>query len=349
MNKIQKAGMPPGTLLYTGAYASQEARVTVVDYSTSVYHFEELTDLDKLKDFKERKTITWVNVDGLSNIPVIEKIGQIFNLHPLILEDILHTEQRAKADLHDDYIYLVMHMLNYNEKRDTFESEQLSIVFGSNYVITFQEEKGDNFDSIRERIKKQGKITEKGADYLAYSLIDVIVDSYYHVMERMGEWIEGLEAEIMKRPNRKRTFEINDMKRDANFLRKHIWPVREMLHSLQRHEEGLLSKDTRVYLNDAYDHCIQVMDNLETYRDMIANLMDLYLSNLSFKMNEVMKTLTIIATIFIPITFITSLYGMNFQYMPELHWKYGYFAVVGIIVAISCIMLIYFKRKGWLG
>lgn len=348
MNKIKKYGQAPGTLYYTGKRIVENAIVSLMDYNENVVHEEILEDVDVLKNYKERQTTTWVNVDGLYDTKTIEKIGNIFELHPLIMEDILNVSQRPKVDFHKDYTFIVCKMLNYNDAIDVFENEQLSIVFGKNFVITFQEEAGDPFEPVRERIRKKAKINAKGPDYLVYAILDMVVDTYFHVNERMGEWIEDLERQILNKPNRRRPFEISDLKRDALFLRRNIWPVREVIHSLQRNEDGIISSDNRFYFNDLYDHVIQNIDNLENYRDMTANLMELYLSNISQKMNEVMKTLTIIATIFIPITFITSWYGMNFKYMPELNTRYGYPTILAIIVCITIGMLYYFKRKDWL-
>jgi magnesium transporter len=348
MNKITKCGTDPGTLLYTGQKIVENPIVTVIDYNTSVYNEDVITDLDLLSDYKTRSTVTWINVEGLSNIAVIENLGNIFGIHPLVLEDILNVSQRPKVDFYHDYVYVVLKMLNYNEKLDIFEAEQISFILGNNFLISFQEEQGDSFDKVRERIKKKARITEKGADYLLYSLLDIVVDGYFTALERMGEWIEKLEREILVRPVPKRSFEISDLKRDAIFLRRNIWPVREIIHSLSRNEESVITTDTMFFVNDLYDHIVQAIDNLENDREMIGALLELYLSNISNKMNEIMKTLTMIATIFIPITFITSLYGMNFKYMPELNYRYSYFVVLGVIFTIGIIMIIYFRRKKWL-
>lgn len=340
--------MPPGTLLHTGLRKMEMTDITVIDYNSGSIQEKKVTDVESLRNYKHPETVTWINIDGLHDVKLVERVGEIFNIHPLVLEDILHTDQRAKVDFFDDYIFVVIKTLNYSEKTDNFESEQISFIIGRDYVLSFQEEPGDEFGIVRERIRRATPIRNKGADYLAYSLLDIIIDSYFHVLERMGEWIEDLEEEIIERPDKETTFRINDLKRDLTFLRKNIWPVRDLIHRLDRIEEDIITKDTSIFLRDAYDHVIQVIDNIENYRDMIGNLMDLYLSNLSFKMNEVMKILTIIATIFIPITFITSLYGMNFEYMPELHTRYGYLTVWIVIVVITLGMLYYFRRKKWL-
>lgn len=347
MNKIKKIGLAPGTLIHTGLRRREHVTITLIDYDQENINEVCVTDLETLRGLEESTSTTWINIDGLHDTSVIEKLGDIFRIHPLVQEDILNTDQRPKVDLHDEYIFVVLKMLNYNEALDIFETEQLSLILGHNFVLSFQEEAGDSFDTVRERIRKGSRIRNKKADYLMYALMDATVDSYYYALERMGEWIQELENNIIKNPNRRRSFEISDLKRDMVMLRKNIWPVRELMHKLQRYEDKLIAKDTKIFLDDIYDHTIQMIDNIETYRDMISNLMDLYLSNLSYKMNDVMKTLTMIATIFIPITFITSLYGMNFKYIPELESRFGYFGVL-LIIAISTIgMIIYFRKKGW--
>ncbi|MGZ5242547.1 MAG: magnesium/cobalt transporter CorA [Bacteroidia bacterium] len=348
MHKIKKIGLPPGTLIHTGVQKVEKASITLIDFTPENFHELKIADAEELRQYTNSESVTWVNVDGLHEVDIIEKIGNIFGIHSLVLEDILHTEHRPKADFYDDYAFIVIKMLNYNTSRDTFDSEQLSIILGRNFVITFQEEPGDVFDTIRERIRKASKIRQRRADFLVYSMMDLVIDTYFHSLERMGEWIENLELEIIRKPNRRRTLEINELKRDLNFLRKNIWPVREVVHAMQRQEDDtMIAKEIDMYLNDLYDHSIQVIDTVETYREMIGNLMDLYLSNISYKMNEVMKTLTVITSIFIPLTFITGIYGMNFKNMPELETQYGYFVILAVIITIAFAMIIYFRRKSW--
>ncbi len=347
MNKIQKCGLPPGTLLHTGKRKMEHVAISVLDFSPEAFEERSIENIDDLKGFVDRKSTTWVNIDGLHDTELIARVGRMFDIHDLVLEDILDTDHRPKAEFYDGYAFVVIKMLNYNNNRDTFESEQLSMIVGENFLITFQEEPGDVFDAVRTRIRKGLKVRQHGADYLAYTLLDLIVDTYFHMLERMGDWIENMELSIIRNPNRRRSLEINDLKHDLNFLRRNIWPVREVAHVLQRHEEDLITDETRIFLNDLYDHIIQVIETVETYRDMIGNLMDLYLSNISYKMNEVMKTLTVITSIFIPLTFITGIYGMNFSNMPELETKYGYFVILGVLLLVASSMVFYFKRKGW--
>lgn len=347
MNRIQITGTEPGSLIYNGEKREDEITIDCIDYSPSSFQQNTFKDIAELSQ-QPADTIRWLNVNGVSDEKIIAEIGALYGIHPLVLEDFMNTEQRPKVDFFENYIYVVIKALNYNQKKDLFESEQISIVCGNNFVITFQEEIGDNFDAIRDRLKKGGRTRELGADFLAYSIIDLIVDTYYQILDRMGDWIEDLEDQVIQQPEIAKTIQIKDLRRDLQYLRKNIWPVRELVNSILRHDEDIISKEMNVYFKDVYDHIVQIIDTMDTYRDMISTLMDLYLSNISFKMNEVMKILTIIATIFIPITFITSLYGMNFENIPELHNKYGYFIVLGVIVITTLGMLYYFRRKKWL-
>jgi len=282
-------------------------------------------------------------------VGIIEKIGKHFSIHPLILEDILHTGQRPKMEDFEDYIFLVVKMFYYDEKDDEIKMEQVSLLLGSNFVISFQEREGDIFDPIRERIRNhKGRIRMMKADYLGYALLDTIVDNYFIILEKVGENIENMEEELVTRPTPETLQTIHNLKRELIVLRKSIWPLREVVNSLERGESPLINEATGVYLRDVYDHTIQVIDTIETFRDMVSGMLDIYLSSISNKMNEVMKVLTIIATIFIPLTFVAGIYGMNFEFMPELKWHWGYFAALLVMVAVAVIMVFYFRRKRWL-
>jgi magnesium transporter len=293
--------------------------------------------------------MTWINLDGIHNLEYVEKIGQKFDLHPLVLEDIVNTGQRPKVEDFSNYLYVVVRMLDYDDKRREINSEQVSLIIGSNFVISFQEKEGDVFDFVRERIRQnRGRIRKSGPDYLFYTLIDAIVDNYFIVLEKMGERIETQEEQLILKPLPRTMNEIHLLKREMILLRKSVWPLREVISGIERLDIKLISKTTDVFLRDVYDHTIQVIDTVETFRDMVSGMLDTYLSSVSNRMNEVMKVLTIIATIFIPLTFIAGIYGMNFQYMPELGWHFGYFAVVGVMVIIFVGMLFYFKKKKWI-
>ena len=298
--------------------------------------------------FRDTETVTWINVDGLGNTGVIEDLGKCFTIHPLILEDILNTEQRPKMEDLETYIYLNLKMLSFIDQEMDVKVEHISMIFGSNFLISFQEDIGDIFDPVRERIRKDGRIRKFGPDYLAYALIDSIVDNYFVVMEKLEERVEDLEEELVINPTQESLHKINRLKKDMIFLRKSVWPLREVINNLERSESTLIKESTTIYLRDVYDHTIQVIDTLETFRDMVSGMIDIYLSGLSYKMNEIMKVLTLIATIFIPLTFVVGLYGMNFRNMPEIDWEYGYYSVLVVMVIMVAGMLTYFRRKKWI-
>lgn len=280
---------------------------------------------------------------------VIEKLGKCFNVHPLTLEDILNTEQRPKAEDFDDYIFIVSKMLYYDEKEHLVRSEQVSIILGPNFLISFQEVEGDVFNSVRERLRKgKGRIRKAASDYLAYALIDAIVDHYFIILENFGEKIESLEDQLVTAPTQETLQSIHNMKREMILFRKQVWPLRELIAKLTKGETPLINESTHVYLRDVYDHTIQIIDTIESFRDILSGMLDIYLSTISNRMNEVMKVLTIIATIFIPLTFIAGIYGMNFKFMPELEWHWGYFLALLVMGIIALVMVFYFWKKEWL-
>jgi magnesium transporter len=345
----KKAGMPPGTLHPNGEPRTGPVRITVIDYDADHVEERKVEVIEECFPYRDTATVTWINIDGLANTEVIEKIGRHFSIHPLILEDLLNTDQRPKMEDLEDYLYLNLKMLMLPEGSRDIKVEHVSLIIGKNYLISFQEDIGDVFDPVRERIRKEGgRVRKSGPDYLAYSLIDNIVDNYFGVMEKIEEWVESLEEELVVNATRESLQKINRLKKDMIFLRKAVWPLREMILALERMESPLIRQDTRIYLRDVYDHAIQVIDTLETFRDMVSGMIDIYLSSLSFKMNEIMKVLTLIATIFIPLTFVAGVYGMNFRNMPELGWEFGYYAVWGIMITIVVIMLVYFRKREWI-
>jgi magnesium transporter len=344
-----KVGLPPGTLVHVGERKVEAARITVIDYDEANFQEKQVPAIEECFPFKATPTVTWINIDGLHQVDIIEKVGAQFELHPLILEDILHTGQRPKLEDFDNYMYIVLKMLSYNDLKQQVEAEQVSLVLGSNFVISFQESVGDVFDQVRDRIRNaKGRIRKMGPDYLVYSLIDAVVDNYFLILEKLGERIESMEEDLVAEPTQKTLQQIHGLKREMISLRKSVWPLREAVSALERSESGLIGKPTHVYLRDVYDHTIQVIDTVETFRDMVSGMLDIYLSSLSNRMNAVMKVLTIIATLFIPLTFIAGVYGMNFKYMPELAWGWGYPAVLLVMAAVAVIMLVYFRRKKWL-
>jgi magnesium transporter len=342
-------GLPPGELIHIGEKKTEKVKITVIDYSPDKFQEKEVKKAEDCFPFKRKPTVTWINIDGLHQIDVIEKLGECFEIHPLVQEDILNTDQRPKIEDFEKYIFIVLKMLYTDEKTHEIHSEQVSLILGSNFVISFQESIGDVFDTIRERIRNsKGRIRKMGADYLAYGLIDAIVDNYFSILEKIGEKIEGIENEIVADPTPEKLQIIHNLKREMIYLRKSVWPLREVISGLQRGESRLVKKPTQIYLRDLYDHTIQVMDTIETFRDMTSGMLDIYMSSVSNKMNEVMKVLTIFAAIFIPLTFIAGVYGMNFQFMPELDWKWGYFAALFGMLAVGVSLLFYFRRKKWL-
>ena len=345
----RKAGLPPGTLVHIGERKAEQIRITVIDYDENNFQEKLVNTVEECFEFKATPTVTWINIDGLHDTAIIEKTGKHFDIHSLILEDILNTGQRPKFEDMEKYIFLVLKMLRFDGPSQTILPEQVSIVVASNYVVSFQENIGDVFDPIRERIRNEkGRIRKMGSDYLMYALLDTIVDNYFGILEKLGEKTEFLEEELVGNATENTLKQIHYLKKEMVFLRKCVWPLRELISGMERSESSLIKETIGVYLRDVYDHTIQVIDTVESLRDMVSGMLDIYLSSISNRMNSVMKVLTIIATIFIPLTFVAGIYGMNFKYMPELEWKWGYLAALVVMVIIGICMLIYFRRKKWL-
>jgi magnesium transporter len=349
-----KIGLPPGELVHIGEKKTKKVQITIIDYNENTFEEHEVKNIQECFPFKEKSTATWINIDGIHQVDIIKQIGAHYGLHPLILEDILNTGQRPKMEDFDDYIFLVLKMLHYDEKEQEIRAEQVSMILGSNFVLSFQEQEGDVFNIVRDRIRNnKGRIRKLGADYLAYVLVDAIVDNYFIILERIGEKFEILENEVVDSPTPNTLQIIHKLKNDMIFLRKSVWPLREEISGLQRIDSPLIKDSTDVYLRDVYDHTIQVIDTIETFRDMASGMLDIYLSSVSNKLNEVMKVLTIFAVIFIPLTFVAGVYGMNFNSnispfnMPELNWFWGYPFALSIMLIIGVLMLIYFRRKKW--
>ncbi len=339
----------PGTVSYVGRKEQVETSLEVIDYNAENFErFSSKTPEDAFKFEAEDRT-TWININGLSNTAEIEKVGKHFELHPLIIEDIVNTNQRPKIDDYQDYYYVVAKMLYYKEDGQ-LENEHISMVLGKDYVLTFQESGGDVFDGVRERLAKaKGRIRSRGADYLVFALLDAIVDNYFAVVEEMSDKIEALEEQLFNsQPNNHTTFEIQELKKTMLRIRRAVFPLREVVGRLEKSKSGLIQAETTDYIRDLQDHMIQVSENIEIYREMTWGLMDMYMTTISNKMNEVMKVLTIMASIFIPLTFLAGIYGMNFEYMPELEYRYSYPILLGSMFLLLLGMLYYFKRKHWL-
>lgn len=347
----RKAGLPPGSLVHIGEKTRETTKIHCLDYDASRVDEKETETIEECFPYKDTPTVTWINVDSVHDPEILKKLGAAFGLHPLVLEDILNTDQRPKLEDYGEYLFVVLKMLSYQHDSESTIIEQVSLVLGPHYVISFQEQgkPGDVFDGIRARLKSgAGRIRKMGADFLAYSLLDALVDSYFIILERLGEKIELLEDELLSEPSTSTVGTIQHLRREMIFLRKAVWPLREVVSGLQRGESQLVSQPTGIYLRDVYDHTIHVIDTVETLRDMLSGMMDIYLSSISYKMNEVMKLLTVISTVFIPLTFMVGVYGMNFEYLPELKWHWAYPVLWGIMLGIAISMLIYFWRKKWL-
>ena len=351
MKKIsKKTGLPPGTLVHIGEKKSEKVRITVFEYHEKLFQQHEIENIDEYHPSQDAAVTSWVNIDGLHRLDIIEKTGKLFNLHPLTLEDIVNTGQFPKIEDYEDYLFIVLKMLYFNETSNEIEVEQVSLCVGSNFVVSFQEEiKRDVFDSVRERLKNgKGRMRKMGADYLTYILIDAVIDSYFLILEKLGEKIEILEEKVVNEPQEQVLHEIHRFKREMIFLRKSVWPLREVVSSLDRGESKLIHESMHIYLRDVYDHTIRIIETIETFRDILSGLLDIYLSSISNRINAVMKVLTIIATIFMPLTFLAGVYGMNFKHMPELEWRWGYPLIMLVMAFIGIFMLMYFRRKKWL-
>lgn len=347
--RSKKSGLPSGTLVYTGEKRDEQVKIHVIDFDEANFQEIELVSVDACIPYKDKPTVTWINVDGVHNVPLLEKIGDCFGLHRLVMEDIMNTDQRPKMEDYGEYLYIVLKMLSIGGGGETV-TEQISLILGANYVISFQEGvEGDVFNLIRERIRNsKGRIRKMGADYLAYSLLDAVVDNYFVVLEKFGDKIEAIETELIGNPTQTTVQRIYQLKREMIFLHNAVWPLREVVSALGKNESSLIKESTAPYLRDVYDHVIHIIDSVDIYREMLSSMLDMYLSSVSNRLNEVMKVLTVISLIFMPITFIAGVYGMNFKYMPELEWHWGYPAALLVMFAISILMVFYFKRKKWL-
>jgi len=345
----KQTGLAPGTIVYTGNKLESDLYIEVFDYDKLKFEEKELNNIEEAFSYVDSSPVTWINVNGLNHIDAIEKIGNNYKLHPLILEDIANTQQRPKVDEYDDYLFVVLKMLYFN-KEGNLAIEHISFVLGNSYVISFQESNGDVFDGIRNRIRTgKGRIRSMGSDYLLYALMDSVVDNYFNLIEVMGDKVEQLEDDLFEEKNNDNiTHDIQNLKREILKIRRAVFPLREVVNRIEKSEHKLIEEKTQNYLRDLYDHIIQVSENIEISREMIWGLMDMYMTTISNKMNEVMKVLTIIASIFIPLTFLAGIYGMNFENIPELKFKYGYHTLWAVMVALFFGLLYYFKRKKWL-
>lgn len=318
----------------------------LISYNREVHEkYDELTPEALCKKLSSDR-VNWVNLDGLSDLDVIEQLQSHFDIHTLLIEDVLN-DQRPKSEEYDDYLFFTMKML-YRIDENVVDYEQISFILGKNYLLTFQEKEGDLFDGFRERIKlDRGKVRKKQSDYLLYRLIDIIVDNYYNVLDHIGDRIEDIEDNAYENPDNKIFQEIQALKKELIFLRKALYPLREALSKLVKGESEFIQEETLPFFADVYDHVAHLIDSLDTYKDLTSSLLDIHINALNTRMNEVMKVLTVISTIFMPLTFVVGVYGMNFEFMPELHWKWGYTAVWIVMIGIVAAMIIFFRKKKW--
>ena len=345
--KTQNIGAPPGTLFYNGEERNDVVKITLIEYNETEYFEQDFFDLSDCMDHVKPNMVKWINVDGIHQTDIVEQICKKYNVHALTMEDIVHVDQRPKFEDYDHYVFAVMKMISYT---DEVSSEQLGIILLENTVISFQEPNGgDAFDIIRTRLRQaKGRVRRLGADYLAYALMDAVVDCYFTAIEKIGDKVEQIEEEIIAATDKKSLMDLYHLKREMIYLRKQVWPMRDMINNMIRSETTLINPASDIYLRDLSDHVTRIIDTVETYRDLLSGIMDIYLSTNANKMNEVMKVLTIMSSIFIPVTFIAGVYGMNFDNMPELHTKNGYFVTWGVMITLIIGLLIYFRRKKWL-
>jgi magnesium transporter len=345
----EKSGLPPGSLIHVGEVHEHEHKITVFDYNKSSLNKHTIKTIAELLPYKTTDTLTWVIIDGLKDVSVIDDIGQHFDIHALVLEDILNTHQRPKFEEFDDYLYIVIKALSLAADQFNVEYEQVSLLLLNKFVFTFKEKPDALFDPIFNRLNNdKSNLRNLGTDYLTYVIMDSIVDEYFGLQDNFDEFIETLEDELLANPSAQTLDSIQKIKRELIFLRRTISPLRELLAAIQRSESPLLNDKTKRYFGDVYDHAIRVTEAIESYRDLIAGMLDIYLSSVSNKMNETMKVLTIFASIFIPLTFIAGVYGMNFEYMPELKWRWGYPLLWVVFIGVSIFLLRFFKKKNWL-
>ena len=349
-NLSEKAGMPPGSLVHVGDVHELESRITLIDYSKENIEEKTIQSADDIMDYKDSDTVTWVIVEGLTNIDIVENIGKILGIHPLVLEDILNTHQRPKFEEYDNYLYVVLKSLLSENDQFTVAHEQISLLVLKNFVVAFKEKTDDLFYPVQQRIRtSKGRFRSFGADYLTYAILDTIVDRIFILIDSLDDAVTTLEDSILSSESRQDSLNtIQRLKREIIGIRRYTSPLRDLMAGLLRSESDLVHENTHIYLRDVSDHAIRVIESIESYREILSGLLEIYISSVSNKMNEVMKVLTVFASIFIPLTFLVGIYGMNFEYMPELKWKWAYPTLWVVFISIPVILLIYFKKRKWL-
>ena len=352
--KHQKPGTAPATLVAPDSESLLKPVIILMEYDQANFTEKKVENIEELYPCRDNEKVSWINIDGLGDVELLRRIGEHFGLHPLALEDVLNTSHRPKIEEYHEHYFIIAQMIYPNESKEVC-CEQVSMFLGANFLITIQEDVGDVFDTVRARIRNgRGFARSMKADYLAYALIDAVVDHFFPALEMLGDEIEDLETELLDHPSRQCVMRLHDLKRTLLHLRRAAWPEREIVNALSRDESGLVCKETKLFLRDCYDHLIQIMDVIESYRDLTTGMMDLYLSSLGIRTNEIMRVLTVVTTIFIPLTFIAGVYGMNFSpeagrfSMPELRQPYGYPACLALMLAVAVGMIFFFRKKRWL-
>ncbi len=348
-NRSKTIGQPAGTLIHIGEQKTDFSAISVFGYDEEREFHMSVENFAECAVWKDKQRVLWINIDGLHDVSVVEAAGKLFGIHPLTLEDILQTGQRPKIEDFESYLFLVLRTLEVEQETGNAVEEQLSVVIGSNYVLTFQEKPGDMFDTVRERIKSSGTaLRKRGADYLAYTLIDAVVDNYFGVLEQLEERIELLDQELFTTSGKETFQSIYALKKEVILLRKSVWPLREIINSISRdHYKVIDDEATWRFFRDVYDNVILIIETIETYRDIVIGMYDTWLAIVNNRMNEIMKVLTTIATIFMPLSFLAGVYGMNFRFMPGLEWQWGFYALLGVMVLIFMGMMVYFRTRKW--
>ncbi|MFI0434121.1 MAG: magnesium/cobalt transporter CorA [Parachlamydiaceae bacterium] len=347
--KIRPAGLPPGSLLYTGSSGGKKIRLSIFEYGEDKWKEKKDASVEECLQHINMPTMTWIQVHGVFDPDTVASIGKTFKLHALFIEDIVSTGQRPKLDVFDNQVFIVARSLQYEPTSQALKDEQISIVFGNNYLITFLEGNEDIFKPIEDRLRQgSNRIRKQGSDFLAYALLDTIVDYYFVVLEKVDISLDSLEEELITFPKANTLQKVQHAKREMIILRKAIWPMRDVINRLAHLDDHLVDSTTKIYLQDVHDHTVQTIDIIESFRDVVGGMIDIYLSNINIRTNDIMKVLTIVSTIFVPLTFISSLYGMNFEHMPELHTQWGYPLVVCTMGATAISMLIFFRRRKWI-
>jgi magnesium transporter len=345
----KKAGMPAGELVHVGEVHNGKSSISLLDYDKDNLVVHHIGSVHELLPYKDTDTVTWVIIEGLSDIDLMRDLGQAFDIHPLVLEDILNTHQRPKLDEYEDYLYLVLKRFEVADEEFSVNQEQISLLLFGNILFTFKEKRDDLFAPVITRLQaEKGRLRAQSTDYLAYIVLDTVVDGYFALQDSLDLFADAIEEKLFEQPGPELLTRIQQVKRELIFVRKSLSPLREMLAALERCDSILLSEKTHIYLRDVYDHAIRVIESVDSYRDLITGMLEIYLSSVSNRLNEIMKVLTVFSTIFIPLTFITGIYGMNFQDMPELKWPWSYPILWGVFISIPVTLLIYFRKRKWL-